>query len=128
MRAGEICQISPSEVSIGRAPFVAEVPAPAGSPSIQGDDDMAQYLLSVWHDEDFDLDELPDDVVRRVVASEPTLLLHEGKFLHAAMRRERVHEDEVRQALRKNGVGDPTGARAVVLESDGTFSVIAGKQ
>jgi hypothetical protein len=64
MRAGEICQISPSEVSIGRAPFVAEVPAPAGSPSIQGDDDMAQYLLSVWHDEDFDLDELPDDFPR----------------------------------------------------------------
>lgn len=25
---------------------------------------MAQYLLSVWHDEDFDLDELPDDFPR----------------------------------------------------------------
>ena len=79
-----------------------------------------QYLvtwLSVrWH------------VVRRVVASEPALLLHEGMFLHAAMRRERVNEDELRQALRKEGVEDPSGARAVVLESDGTFSVIAAKQ
>ena len=67
-------------------------------------------------------------LVRRVVASEPTLLLHEGTFLRVAMRRERVNEDEVRQALRKEGVEDPTGARAVVLESDGTFSVIAAKQ
>src|SRR3970040_917776 len=67
-------------------------------------------------------------LVRRVVASEPTLLLHEGKFLHEAMRRERVNEDEVRQALRKDGVEDPSAARAVVLESDGTFSVIAAKQ
>ncbi|HSM12402.1 MAG TPA: YetF domain-containing protein [Lysobacter sp.] len=66
--------------------------------------------------------------VRRVVASEPTLLLHEGEFLHAAMRRERVNEDEVRQALRKEGVDDPAGARAVVLESDGTFSVIAANR
>ena len=67
-------------------------------------------------------------LVRRVVASEPTLLLHEGTFLRVAMRRERVNEDEVRQALRKEGVEDPAGARAVVLESDGTFSVIAAKQ
>lgn len=66
--------------------------------------------------------------VRRVVASEPSLLLHEGEFLRATMRRERVTEDEVRQALRKKGVEDPTGARAVVLESDGTFSVIAASE
>lgn len=66
--------------------------------------------------------------VRRVVASEPTLLLHEGQFLHAAMRRERVNEEEVRQALRTEGVDEPSGARAVVLESDGTFSVMAGSK
>lgn len=66
--------------------------------------------------------------LRRVVASEPSLLLHEGEFLHATMRRERVTEDEVRQALRKGGVEEPAGARAVVLESDGTFSVIAASE
>jgi len=46
-----------------------------------------------------------------VVASDPALLLHEGGFPHAAMRRERVNEDEVRQARRMDGAEDPAGAR-----------------
>lgn len=63
-------------------------------------------------------------IVRRVVASEPAMLLHRGEFLHGAMRRERVNEEEVRQAMRKEGNDDLSKIRAVVLESDGTFSVI----
>ncbi len=52
------------------------------------------------------------------------MLLHKGEFLHQAMRRERVNEDEVRQAMRKNGYDEPAKIRAVILEIDGTFSVI----
>ncbi|MDQ3270084.1 MAG: DUF421 domain-containing protein [Pseudomonadota bacterium] len=67
-------------------------------------------------------------VVRRVVASEPAMLLHKGRFLHEAMRRERINErineEEIRQAMRKDGMDDLSRVRAVVLESDGTFSVI----
>ncbi|MDQ3286768.1 MAG: DUF421 domain-containing protein [Pseudomonadota bacterium] len=62
--------------------------------------------------------------IRKVIASEPAMLLHKGEFLHEAMRRERVNEEEIRQAMRKNGKDDLSNIHAVVLESDGTFSVI----
>ena len=58
------------------------------------------------------------------VKSEPTLLLHRGEFLSAAMRRERVTRSEVKAAVRANGAGDLEGTRAVVLENDGSLSVI----
>ncbi|WP_279327944.1 hypothetical protein [Streptomyces sp. OS603R] len=41
--------------------------------------------------------------VRRPVKAEPTLLLHEGRLLHEAMRVKRVTPDEVRQAIRARG-------------------------
>lgn len=40
------------------------------------------------------------------------------------MRRERVAEPEVLAAVRSQGVGDVREVEAVVLETDGTFSVI----
>lgn len=62
--------------------------------------------------------------VRRLLKSQPTLLLHEGRFQRNAMRRERVTESEVRAALRSHGVSSVERATAVVLETDGNFSVI----
>lgn len=59
-----------------------------------------------------------------LVKSEPTLLLHEGRMLEAMMREQRVTRDEVLSALRSSGVASPEGAAAVVLETDGTLSVI----
>src|SRR5689334_15600380 len=35
---------------------------------------------------------------------EPTLLLSHGKFLHRAMKKERVTEEEVRSAIREQGI------------------------
>lgn len=61
---------------------------------------------------------------RRAVRSEPTLLLHRGQMLHNAMRQERVTEDEVRSAIRASGIASIEHVQAVVLESDGSFSVI----
>lgn len=63
--------------------------------------------------------------VRHVLKSQPTLLLYEGRFQREAMRRERVTESEVRAALRSHGHSTVDHAAAVVLETDGTFSVIA---
>lgn len=59
-----------------------------------------------------------------LVKSEPTLLLRDGQFLREAMRRQRVTEVEVVSALRNHGVGDADKVAAVVLETDGTFSII----
>jgi uncharacterized membrane protein YcaP (DUF421 family) len=62
---------------------------------------------------------------RRVIKSEPALLLHRGEYLRSAMSQERVTEDEIRAAVRSAGHADPTAVEAVVLETDGSFSVIA---
>lgn len=62
--------------------------------------------------------------VERLVKSSPTLLYRDG-FLHDAMRRERVTQDEVRQAARGQGHADLDSVGAVVLETDGTLSFLA---
>lgn len=62
--------------------------------------------------------------VRRLVRSEPTLLYFRGAFLDRALRAERVTESEVLQAVRASGRGGLEGVEAVVLESDGSLSVI----
>ena len=62
--------------------------------------------------------------VRRLVTGEPQMLLRKGVFLHSALRRSRVTEGEVRAAVRSAGVLDLESVEAVVLETDGSFSVI----
>ncbi len=62
--------------------------------------------------------------MRQLVTGEPTLLFHDGKCLDDALRRARVTEDEVRAAARSAGLGTLDEAGAVVLETDGSFSVI----
>lgn len=62
--------------------------------------------------------------VRQIVASDPRLLVHDGEFIMSAMRSERVAEEEVMQALRKHGFEELKAIRSVVLEPDGTLSVI----
>lgn len=62
--------------------------------------------------------------VARLVRSEPTLLLRDGAVLHGALKRARVTEEELDSVLRAQGPGRRAGVAAVVLESDGSFSVI----
>lgn len=63
-------------------------------------------------------------VARSVLTARPTLLVRDGALLTEAMRRQRVGHAEVRQAVRTSGYGDLGGIGAVVLETDGTLSVI----
>lgn len=62
--------------------------------------------------------------VRRLVTGEPSLLLYRGAFLPDALRRVRVTEDEVRAGIRSAGLAALDDAEAVVLETDGSFSVV----
>jgi uncharacterized membrane protein YcaP (DUF421 family) len=66
--------------------------------------------------------------VRGKVTSQPSLLLRDGEYLDDEMRRQRVAHSEIRQAVRATGVGDLAKVAAVVLESDGTLSVIQTQQ
>ena len=42
------------------------------------------------------------------------------------MQSERVTEEEILAAIRAQGIADPSGVDAVVLETDGSFSVVSG--
>jgi len=62
--------------------------------------------------------------VRRVVAGDPALLRYRGSCLSDAMRQSRVTEGEIRAAVRSQGVASLEDVEAVVLETDGSFSVV----
>lgn len=62
--------------------------------------------------------------VRAAVGGDPTLLLYRGRILNDALIGQRVTASEVRAAVRSSGVGSLNDIEAVVLETDGNFSVI----
>jgi len=54
----------------------------------------------------------------------PTPLLKDGRTLEAAMKHVRITKDEIGTAARQQGMGGPDKVAAVVLETDGSLSVI----
>jgi len=62
--------------------------------------------------------------VRQWVTGEPFILLYRGELVPATLRRARVTEDEVRAAVRSAGLASLNDAEAVVLETDGSLSVV----
>ncbi|GHA83422.1 DUF421 domain-containing protein [Modicisalibacter luteus] len=62
--------------------------------------------------------------VRQIVTGEPALLFYQGQCLPTALKRARVTEEEIRAAVRSNGMASMDEAHAVVLETDGSFSVV----
>lgn len=61
---------------------------------------------------------------KRLIKAEPTLLFHQGQYLKQAMRQQRISEDEILAAMRSTGAPAPDGVTAIVLETDGSISVI----
>ncbi|WEX07506.1 YetF domain-containing protein [Chelativorans sp. AA-79] len=64
------------------------------------------------------------DRFQEVVKAEPTLLVKDGRYLEQAMRRQRVSEEEILAAVRQSGKADMSAIDMVVLETDGSLSVI----
>ncbi|MDW5378006.1 DUF421 domain-containing protein [Halomonas sp. HP20-15] len=62
--------------------------------------------------------------VRRLVTGEPALLLYHGKPLPGALLRARVTMDELRAAVRAAGLVSLDEVEAVVLETEGSLSVV----
>lgn len=62
--------------------------------------------------------------VAGLVKAEPALLARRGDLLRGAMRRERVTEGEIGAAVRAAGLASLADAEAVILETDGSFSVV----
>lgn len=63
---------------------------------------------------------------QRLIKAQPTLLFYRGSFLEIAMREERVTREEVLAAMRGSGAVAPSDVDAVVLETDGSYSVVTG--
>ncbi|WP_373486868.1 DUF421 domain-containing protein [Blastomonas sp.] len=65
------------------------------------------------------------NAVEDLAKSDARCLLIDGTIDREALRKERVTREEVLCAVRGAGLGDLDDVAAVVLETDGTFSVIA---
>lgn len=61
---------------------------------------------------------------RAAVTARPVALVVSGEFQHAQLHRNRLSEFEVLQAVRSTGSGDLSDVAAVVLETNGSISVI----
>jgi uncharacterized membrane protein YcaP (DUF421 family) len=64
------------------------------------------------------------DLVQRLVKSDPTLVFFDGRMIASALHVQRVTEAEILAAIRAEGRADTAGVLAVVLETDGSFSVL----
>jgi uncharacterized membrane protein YcaP (DUF421 family) len=62
--------------------------------------------------------------VRTVVTAGPTYLVRNGEVLDEALRARRVTRTDVHQAVRWAGPGAMRDVAAVVLETDGSLSVV----
>ncbi len=63
-------------------------------------------------------------VVARIVTAQPVLLACHGRIDETALRRERLRNEDVRSAVRSAGHASLHDVLAVVLETDGSLSVI----
>jgi uncharacterized membrane protein YcaP (DUF421 family) len=62
--------------------------------------------------------------LRRLLEPEPTVLARDGAWLDTAVRAEDLDEDDLAAALRQHGLERVEDARLVVLEQDGSVSVV----
>jgi uncharacterized membrane protein YcaP (DUF421 family) len=60
----------------------------------------------------------------KLVNNEPTLVFHQGHMLEKAIENLNLTSQEIRAAVRSQGKGDLGQIEAVVVETDGSFSVI----
>lgn len=61
----------------------------------------------------------------QLVTSQPTLLFYRGRFLEKAMRKQRVRKDSVLGTVRKKKFSSLDEVEAIILETDGSLSVIS---
>ncbi len=61
----------------------------------------------------------------KVVTSKPTILFYRGEFIEDKMQRERVEHGDILAVIRRKGILDLNAVEAVVLETDGSFSVLS---
>ncbi|MFO8069341.1 MAG: DUF421 domain-containing protein [Alkalibacterium sp.] len=63
--------------------------------------------------------------IRSILKSQPALLFYEGEFLHEALTNERITRGELKQSIRKSGFVSFDEISAIILETDGTLTVMS---
>lgn len=64
--------------------------------------------------------------VSKVLKSDPTLLFYNGKYLEKNMKKMRITQEDIIQQVRLQSGTVIEGIQAVILESNGSLSVISG--
>jgi uncharacterized membrane protein YcaP (DUF421 family) len=64
------------------------------------------------------------ETIERIVNGEPVLVFVHGRYLDKIMNRERITREEIKSAVREEGLESLADVEAIVLETDGTFSVV----
>lgn len=62
--------------------------------------------------------------IKRIVTSQPTLILYKGEVFHEILKKERITIEELNMAARKKGMSQFKDIEAVVLETTGDITVI----
>ncbi|MGO2618222.1 MAG: DUF421 domain-containing protein [Lactococcus cremoris] len=63
--------------------------------------------------------------VNKIVKSEPTILYYKNQYDNQAMKKERVSKEELYQAARSSGFASMNEILAIILETNGEFSVLS---
>lgn len=62
--------------------------------------------------------------IKKLITSEPSLLLYRGEFIEGALKKERITTEEIYVAVRKKGIEHLKDVDAVILETAGEITVI----
>lgn len=62
--------------------------------------------------------------IRQFIKTEPRLIFYRGRYLDEQLNKSRLTKGEILQVIRENGVGTIEDVEAIVLETNGKFSVI----
>jgi uncharacterized membrane protein YcaP (DUF421 family) len=63
-------------------------------------------------------------IIERLLESKSVVVAKDGRWLPDKLKREGITDDETLAALREHGVGSVTETKLVVLEADGSLSVV----
>jgi uncharacterized membrane protein YcaP (DUF421 family) len=75
-----------------------------------------QYLIAYL--------EVKSKFFHRLITSQPALLYYNGAFIEKNLRRERIRRNDLLGAVRKKKFADLNEVEAIIMETDGSFSII----